>query len=484
MKDSYNRGLSFRELVELFEKVEAHDMNPWTGRVFTHIYDHGNREYYEYARGALLRNYDKTMLDFTVYPSIVFYERDLAKFLLGIFNGGSESAGSFTYGGTESIFLAVKSAREYYKSQNKNKDTHPEIVLPETAHPAFRKAAHYLGLRTVEVRVDREKWIVDPEDIRKSISEKTALVVASAPNYPYGTVDPVEEIAEITSSQNIWLHIDACLGGMILPFLKQTDPSIPDITFNVDGVYSISVDMHKFGYGLKGSSMILYRHKNLRLHQIYVNASWPGYPIVNPAVLSTRSAGPLVAAWTMARVLGYEGYRELAMKIARARDYIAEGINNTEVLEVVGEPKAGTLAFTSKKKNIFHLNSLLRKKGWILQSQPGNRHLGYPPSLHMTISPIHEGKIAEEFIRDLSTLAREAKDWNWQEVELLAAQFGLDKEISPEIGVLMGRMVRDALLNPSGEGDDSLEMIDLLIYWLEPEKVEQLLKIAVNEIFS
>ncbi|MEB3760715.1 MAG: aspartate aminotransferase family protein [Desulfurococcales archaeon] len=481
MKESYYKGLSPEHLFSLIEKVESRDMDPWTGKVFTHIYDPGEPELIEYARGALLRNYDKTMLDFTVYPSIVFYETDLARFLLGIFKGGENSVGSFTYGGTESIMLAAKSAREYFKK--KAGDATPEIVLPETAHPAFRKSAEYLGMRTNIVRANRETWTVDPADIDSAIGKNTAMVVVSTPNYPYGTVDPVEEVASTTRDKDVWLHVDACLGGMILPFLREKDPEIPRVGFDVEGVYSISVDMHKFGYAPKGSSMILYRDKHLRLGQLYVNASWPGYPLVNQAVLSTRSAGTLAAAWTIARLLGYEGYSRMAEKIYKARRTIEEGINNTGSLYVIGKPKAGTLAFTSDKKNIFHLGRLLKKKGWILQSQPGNRHLGYPPSLHMTISPVHAEGPADKFVEDLAMLVDEAEEWNWQLVESIIQQLGLGQGHDREAAALMGRMVKEQLVSGGGEGE-GLDLVNLLIYWLEPDKVEELLKIAVNEIFS
>jgi len=253
-------------------------------------------------------------------------------------------------------------------------------------------------MKVVRAGID-ERMKVDVEDVKQLLSPRTALIVGSAPNYPFGVVDEIEALSDVALDKGVWLHVDACLGGFILPFFKKLGEKVPEFDFSLEGVSSISADYHKYGFCPRGASVILYRNSELREGQIFVMASWPGYPLVNTAVLSTRSAGPLAATWAVVNFLGYDGYLSLAEKTLIAKRRLIDGLKKIG-LELIGEPESSVLAFTSDKINLFRVSSIMAEKGWYVQSQPGSRELGFPKSLHFTVIPAH-ADVAEEFLEDM-----------------------------------------------------------------------------------
>ena len=199
-------------------------------------------------------------------------------------------------------------------------------MVPVTGHPSIRKAAHLLGMRVEEAPVDPESKKADPEAVKALIDKNTALVVLSAPNYPYGVIDPIREIAEYTSDAGVLLHVDACIGGFILPFMEMLGEPVDLYDFRVEGVTSLSMDAHKYGYTPKGVSIILFRGDELKKHSIFVDLKWPGYPFINTTILSSRTAAPLAAAWTVFNYLGVEGYKKLTSQVLDARNRILGGL--------------------------------------------------------------------------------------------------------------------------------------------------------------
>ncbi len=385
--------MNYNYLAKLNE-IEKNDLKAESGRLFAYIYETGEEEIKEIAYNALLKFYNKNVLDFTVFRSAVFFEKELVNFSKNLMNAPIEAVGSFTYGGTESIMLAVKAARDYYRKKYGNYIS--ELVVPITIHPSFYKAADYLGLKVKKVRINDEKK-VDVEDLKEEISDKTALIAVSAPNWPYGTVDPVKEVAEIAVDSNIPLHVDACLGGYILPFLERLGENIPEFDFRVEGVTSISLDLHKYGYTPKGASILLFRNAELKKHSMYVDVSSPGYIFVNTAVLSSRSVGPMAAAYSVVDYLGMEGYLRLAEKVLKARNTIYKGLKEIG-FESVAPIESSVLCMTSKI-DLFNFVVNMREFGWHFHLQKGLRDYNIPPNIHLTISPIHE-KFAEIFIED------------------------------------------------------------------------------------
>ena len=456
------------EVMALLDRLHRLDADPWSGRMFTHTYDPGLPEVREAAGRAFEFYRDKTMLDFTVYPSIVTMEKELIGFLGRLFHAPEGYSGSFTYGGTESIILAALAAREEWR--RRGGVGRGKIVMPATGHPAFAKAAYLLGLEVERVPVDPETMEADPAALAERVDSDTVMVVASAVNYPFGSLDPVPAIAEELGAGEHWLHVDACIGGMVLAFAREAGEEVEPFDFRVERVRSLSVDMHKYGYSPKGASTALFREASDRRPTVFVDAAWPGYPLVNEAILSTRSAAPLAAAWAVARLLGREGYRVLAGMVLEARRRIQRGLERMG-FRVLGKPRAGILAFTSDDVDILELASRLSRAGWIVQVQPGSRPLGFPQSIHLTISPVHLS-LADEFLSAVDE-ARRGLPAPELRAERLLAEGGLG--IAAEI----------AEKASSGElGGEVLRLVNELIYLLDPDMVGNLIREAVLEIFK
>ncbi|MEB3807260.1 MAG: aspartate aminotransferase family protein [Desulfurococcales archaeon] len=463
-------------VLDMLSRIAAHDLDPWSGRMFGHVYDTGLKELREAARKAFEMFQDKTMLDFTVYPSVLELERQVVRMSASLVNGGDEVVGAFTYGGTESIMLAVKAARDYFKSRGGGGT--PTMILPVTGHPAFVKAAEYLGLRVARAPVDGESYRVDVEAVKEMVSGDTAIIVASAPNYPMGVIDDIEALSDIAVDKGVWLHVDACIGGFLLPFLRDAGDNVPPFGFELPGVASLSMDLHKYGYAPRGASVVLYRGEDRRLRHIFVNASWPGYPIVNMAVLSTRSAGPLAASWLVLNSLGYEGYLDLARKVLAAREAIKRGVADLG-FNVLGDPHGGILAFSTGEISPTRLAAVMARRKWYIQVQPGSKPLGLPRSIHLTISPVHHG-IVDEFIKDLASAKEEATGLDMPSEEELDQLATIIESSEPEeVLSILGL----------GEGGGSLDesilaLVDELIYRLSPSTVETLLRLAVSRLFK
>ncbi len=376
------------------DEIEKNDLKAESGKLFAYIYETGEEEIKEIANTALLKFYNKNVLDFTVFRSAVFFERELVNFSKNLMNAPEGAVGSYTYGGTESIMLAVKAARDYYRKKHGNSVC--ELVVPVTIHPSFYKAADYLGLRVKRVGIDEDKK-VDVEQLKEAVSDKTALIAVSAPNWPYGTVDPVKEVAEFAADSNVLLHVDACLGGYILPFLERLGENVPEYDFRVEGVTSMSMDLHKYGYTPKGASILLFRNAELKKCSMYVDVSSPGYIFVNTAVLSSRSVGPMAAAYSVVDYLGIDGYLRLAEKVLKARNEIYRGLKELGFDSIA--PVESSVLCMSGEIDLFNFVVNMRELGWHFHLQKGLKDYNIPPNIHLTISPIHE-RTAKAFVED------------------------------------------------------------------------------------
>ncbi|WP_328889031.1 pyridoxal phosphate-dependent decarboxylase family protein [Streptomyces sp. NBC_00316] len=373
------------------------------GRTFAYVYDAGLDGLDELAAAAYTAYATVNGLDMTVFPSVARLENDLVGAAAALLGGGPDVQGSFTSGGTESILLAVKTARDQARSERGVTD--PQLLLPSTAHAAFHKAAAYLGLEPVVVPVDPATYRADAAATAAAITSRTALVVASAPSYAHGVIDPVAEIAAAAADRGVLCHVDACIGGWILPYLRRAGRDIPPFDLSVPGVTSLSVDLHKYGYADKGASVVLYRDAGLRRHQYFAHAGWPGYPVVNPTVQGTKSAGLLAQAWAVLRHVGEDGYTDLAARVAEATDRLLAGLSKTDDVHVLGDPSAGLVAFTLHTSGVpdlsllLHLADEMRERGWYLQPQLSFD--GLPPNLHLTLTPATVGQV-DALLTDLT----------------------------------------------------------------------------------
>ena len=368
-----------RDVLAELEQLREHDLPTHGGRTLAYVYDSGLADADEVGRRALASYGSTNGLDPTAFPSLLRMENDLVAHASRLLDAPSTVVGSVTSGGTESILLAVQTAR----------DAHPEIatpsmVLPSTAHAAFHKAAHYFGVRPVLVPVGPDLR-ADARATAAAIDHDTVLVVASAPSYAHGVVDPVPEIAAAALARDVRCHVDACIGGWVLPFAARLGRDVSPWTFAVDGVTSISVDLHKYAYTPKGASLLLHRTPGLRRPQFFASARWPGYTMLNSTTQSTRSGGPLAAAWAVTRAIGDDGYLTLTEQVLDGMDRLLAGLSEVPALHVVARPDSTLVALqTDGSCDVFTLADELRAAGWFVQ--PQMTFEGRPPTLHLTLS--------------------------------------------------------------------------------------------------
>jgi glutamate/tyrosine decarboxylase-like PLP-dependent enzyme len=315
-------------------------------------------------------------------------EREVVWAMLDLLSADlGRSGGTMASGGTESIILAVKAYRDAQAIDR------PSMVVPSTAHPAFIKAGELLGVRPVLVPVGRD-LVADVEAMAAAIDRTTILLVASAPAFPYGLVDPIEQIGALATEHGLGLHVDACLGGFFLPFLRSLGFAVPAFDFNVEGVSSISADLHKYGYAPKGASTVLYADRRLRRSQFTAHLEWPGGALASPTLLGTRPGGAIAGAWAAIHHLGAEGYRQLVASIMDTTTRLQDGIREIGDLDIVGEPPMSVFALASRKRDIFAISDQLGQLGWRIDRQAD------PDCLHLIVNPVHAAA-AGPFLQDL-----------------------------------------------------------------------------------
>lgn len=372
-------GLSKQEIFAALQAFKGRDMNWQAGKVFCYVYDPGE-DPAEVTQEAYLAFLTENGLDPTVFPSLLKLETDVVRMIINLLRGDASAVGHLTSGGTESIMLAVKTARDKARVEQPH-ITQPEMVLPKTAHAAFHKAAHYLSVKPVVVDIDPATFKVRAEDMEKAVTENTILLVASAPNYSQGVIDPIAEIGAIAQKHNLLFHVDGCVGGIHLSFMRKLGCDIPDFDFTIAGVTSISADMHKYGYAAKGCSVIMYRSKEIRKYQIFACTDTTGYTLVNPTVLSSKSGGPFAGAWAILNFLGEEGYQRIVQTVQEATRKIIAGVNAIPELRVLGQPAMCMFSFASDVINVYQLADEMGKRGWYIQGQfstpltPRNLHI-------------------------------------------------------------------------------------------------------------
>jgi glutamate/tyrosine decarboxylase-like PLP-dependent enzyme len=270
------------------------------------------------------------------------------------------------------------------------------MILPDTAHVAFDKGAHYFGVRVVRAPVDPVTTLVDVEFVRAHVGPDTMLLVGSAGNYPYGTIDPIAALSDLAAERGIGLHVDGCLGGFILPWGEQLGYEIPPFDFRLPGVTTISADTHKYGYGPKGTSVLLFRDKSLRRHQFFARADWKGGMYASPGLGGSRSGGLIAATWAVMVALGREGYREKARRIFETAFALQAEVRKHPELRLMGSPTF-CVSFTSDDFDIYHVNDSMKRRGWRFNGQQ------YPSAIHFCVTgPQTQPGVVERFGADLA----------------------------------------------------------------------------------
>jgi glutamate/tyrosine decarboxylase-like PLP-dependent enzyme len=379
-------------ILQTMRDLRQNDVQWKEGKVFSLVF-HAGDEISDLLKEAYALFFAENGLNPTAFPSLRRFETEVVAMTAALLAGAGGVVGNMTSGGTESILIAVKTARDYARVQRPH-IREPEMILPSTAHPAFDKAAHYFDVKAVHVPVDAN-FKADVAAIRAAITPDTILLVGSAPQYPHGIVDPIPEIARVAREHALLFHVDACIGGMMLPFVRRLGYPVTDFDFRVPGVTSLSVDLHKYGYAAKGASVILYRQRALRRAQIYVHTDWAGGIYASPTMTGTRPGGAIAAAWAIMNYLGEEGYLAIADVVMKTVTKIREGIAAIDGLKVLGNPEMSVLAIGSERLNIYEVGDEMTRRGWHLDRQQ------FPPTLHLTINYAH-AQSADAFLRDLA----------------------------------------------------------------------------------
>ncbi|MBT6325173.1 MAG: aspartate aminotransferase family protein, partial [Bdellovibrionales bacterium] len=328
-------GMDKDKLFDYMEEQKVNDTSWRDGKTFCLVYD-GGPEISEVIKTAYTMFMSENGLNPSAFPSLRKFENDIVSMCAHHLNGDKNVSGSMTSGGTESILLANKTAREWAK-KNRPEITKPQIVMPITAHPAFNKAAYYFGLEVITTPVS-DDYRADIKAMKNAITDQTIMLVGSAPNYPFGVIDPIEEIAKMAQEKNILCHVDCCIGGILLPLFKKLGKELPNFDFTVPGVTSISVDLHKYAYAAKGASVVLYKNKDLRQHQFFATTNWPGGMYGSPTMTGTRPGGAIAAAWAIMNYLGETGYLKLAKTIKDTTEEFTKRIKSTPGIEVATAP--------------------------------------------------------------------------------------------------------------------------------------------------
>jgi glutamate/tyrosine decarboxylase-like PLP-dependent enzyme len=327
------------------------------------------------------------------FPSLAQMEKDVVSMGLGLLHGPEGSTGAMTSGGTDSITMAIKTARDYARSNGRARER-CNIVLPFSAHLAFDKAAHLMDIevRRIPIKTDGT-FKADVAAMSDACDADTVMIVGSAPNFPHGIIDPIEALSEVAVAKGLWLHVDACVGGYFAPFARMNGVPVPPFDFEVDGVHSMSADLHKYGYAAKGASTVLFRSEDLFAHMPFDMNQWSGAPMKTPTLAGTRPGGAISAAWAVMNHLGIEGYKRLQGQVCATRERVEDGVKRLG-FEVLGNPMLGLIAFRHPKHHAFAIYGEIYRRGWFTSVTKS------PPSLHLMLSPKHADFI-DEYLADL-----------------------------------------------------------------------------------
>ena len=398
------RGRPVGEVIAELERKRSGDARWEDGRTFGMVYD-GGPSVREAAERAALLFLHENALNTKAFPSLGEIQAEVVGWTASLLNGPASCAGFLTSGGTESILCAVLAARERALAERGVRE--PELVLCESAHAAFHKAAHLFGLRVRKTPV-RADFTADVDAMAAAVCERTALVVGSAPQYPQGVVDPIPEIAALAARVGASCHVDACMGGFVLPFAERLGRAVPPWDFRVEGVHSISADIHKLGYAPKGVSVILYRARELRRHQTFVFDGWLGGFYASPNLQGSRSGLPMAAAWAVMQHLGIEGYCARTEQALANADRIRAGIAATAGVRVLGASPYHLIAMAGDPTaeggplDVFALGDALLARGWHHDRQTP------PDSLHSTVSFGNTGAV-DNYLAALEESVREVR---------------------------------------------------------------------------
>jgi len=391
------------EIIQEMNAIHAHEESRWRDGFVSGAVYNNDPTFIDFLNEVYAIHSQANALHTDVWPSAAKFEAEVAAMtadMLGASQTTDPICGSISSGGTESILLAMKSYRDW--ARDMKGITHPNIVAPTTAHPAFDKAGNYFGIKVIRVPVD-EHFRAVPAEMKRKINRNTIAMVGSAGTYPHGVVDPIPELSEIARKHKIGFHTDGCLGGFILPWAEKLGYQVTPFDFRLPGVTSISADTHKYGYAAKGTSVVLYRGLELRRYQYFAAIDWPGGFYTSPTLTGSRSGGLIAACWAALLSTGEEGYLSGAKKIVETTSRIRSKIEAMPELRLLGD-SLFTAAFTSDELNIYDVMDFMSSRGWSLNP------LQKPAGIHLSVTLRHtQAGVSERFIEDLKAAVAQVK---------------------------------------------------------------------------
>jgi len=396
------KGRGKDEIFNELSIMAKEENTKWESGQVSGTFYHAGEAHREYLNKVFALFSHVNTLQFDLCPSMFKMESEVismtAKMLhadaVKQVNPADEVCGTMTSGGSESIIMAMKTYRDWAREE---KGIHePEIIMPHTAHPAFDKAGTYFGIKMVHIPVTEPDYRVDPEAVAARINANTIALVGSAGNYPYGLIDPLDKLSGLALEHGLGFHVDGCLGGFILPWFEKLGRDLPLFDFRLPGVTSMSADTHKYGFALKGTSVVLYRNNNLRRYQYFNTPDWSGGMYASPTAAGSRSGGLTAATWASMLYLGEEGYLREAKAIKDVADAMIAGVKGISELSLIGDPTF-VISFGSDKVDIYHVNDFMKTRGWRFNP------LQLPPGMHfcVTMPQTFVPGVAERFTDDL-----------------------------------------------------------------------------------
>ncbi len=395
-----SRRSSREAVIARMDKAREKDI-PWFDLKNLTASYFGGEDVAEIAREAFCKHIgDNVVHQRGLHPSVATYEQEVLEMVLGLFRAPRGATGTITTGGSESIMLALKSARDRARALRPQMGT-PEVIVPQSAYAVFNKACHLQGIKLIQM-TDSPDFRADVEGMKNAITDNTIMMVGSAPPFPYGLVDPIPELAAIAAARDIWFHVDACIGGFVLPFARDLGEPVPGFDFSVEGVTSISCDFHKYGYAYRGCSVILLRDAELEKYQGFSASTWPAGDYYSKNIAGSRNSGPVASAWAVMKYLGYEGYLEITRQLIESRQRFFDQIEATDGASLIGRAEGPHFAFTVEGVDIHTVLDGLMSRGWGV-------NLGTKPDSILLMLSHHHGAVAEAFGNDLRGIIRQAR---------------------------------------------------------------------------
>ena len=443
-------GLSTEDVLARLSEFKGQDPNWREGRIFSLVYYLGEEHRRLLTDAYSLYMYENG-LNMMAFQSLKKMEDDIIRMSAELMGGSGAPVGTtvgtpvgtMTSGGTESILLAVKTYRDRAGFRT------PELIAPESVHVAFNKACDYFGVKMRRAKLD-EHYRVDVDHVRSLISPNTIAIVGSAPQYPQGVIDPIEQLAAIALEKNIPMHVDACVGGFLLPFLEMNGVKLPKWDFRVPGVTSISADIHKYGFAPKGASVILYRDMSYLKHQFFIYENWSGGVYASPTMPGTKSGGSIAGAWAVLHHFGEEGYRKLSRSTDETTQKFLRGIRAIPEMEILGDPEMSVFAYRSRdpKVNTYAIGDEMNRRGWMIDKQQK------PECLHAMITPVHEHSV-DAFLEDLAASVAHVRAHPELAMVGQAALYGMIAK-APIRGLVRSEVMKVMQQLYSGDGNSAL----------------------------